>query len=110
MQRMLPAVARYLEVPDLWVLPVGLAGSEALFPVGDTTIRPTRVVMQLGSPIRAEALFARAAGDRRLVMDSIGLAIARLVPPSYRGVYEHDDDFPEAKDVLEIDDGVMIAR
>lgn len=56
--------------------------------------------MQLGCPIRADALLARAGGDRRLVMDTIGLAVAELVPPGYRGVYGNADDFPEARDGL----------
>jgi len=29
----------------------------------------------------------RTGGDRRHLMDVIGLAIARLLPPAYRGVY-----------------------
>lgn len=100
MQPMLAGVARYLDVPGTWVLPVGLAGPEALFPVGDATLRPARVVMRLGSPIRADALLTRAGRDRRRIMDAIGLAVAELLPPAYRGVYVNDEQFPEAKDVL----------
>jgi 1-acyl-sn-glycerol-3-phosphate acyltransferase len=100
MQPMLAGVARYLDVPGTWVLPAGLAGPEALFPVEDSTLRPARVVMQLGCPIRADALLTRAGGDRRIIMDAIGLAVAELVPPAYRGVYSDDDRFPDARDVL----------
>lgn len=100
MQPMLAGVARYLNVPGTWILPAGLAGSEALFPIGDVGIRPARVVMRLGSPILADTLVARARGDRRLIMDSIGLAIAEVVPPAYRGVYGLHANFPEAKAVL----------
>ena len=100
MQPMLAGVARYLEVPGTWVLPAGLAGSEALFPVGDSTVRPARVVMHLGRPIRADALLALAGGDRRLVMDAVGLAVAELLPPAYRGAYRNFDGFPKARDVL----------
>ena len=100
MQQMLAGVARYLATPDSWVLPVGLAGSEALFPVGDATIRPARIVMRIGPPIRTGALLASAGGDRRLIMDAIGLAIAELVPPDYRGVYGDEGHYAEAKDVL----------
>ena len=35
MQPMLPGVARYLDVPGTWALPVGLTGPEALFPVDE---------------------------------------------------------------------------
>ena len=87
MQRMLPAVARYLEVPGTWVLPVGLTGPESLFPVGDTNLRATAVTLTIGEPIRVDALQARAGHDRRAVVDGIGVAIAGLLPPAYRGVY-----------------------
>src|SRR5262249_52330999 len=33
MEPFLSAVARYIEAPDAWVLPVGLVGTERLFPV-----------------------------------------------------------------------------
>jgi 1-acyl-sn-glycerol-3-phosphate acyltransferase len=100
MQPMLAGVARYLDVPGTWVLPVGLAGPEALFPVDGSGLRPACVMMQLGSPIRADALLASAGGDRRLVMDAIGLAVAELLAPPYRGVYGYADHFPDASAVL----------
>jgi len=70
-------------------LAVGLTGTEALFPVDDATIHPARVTLNVGTPIRTEALLAQAGGDRRLLMDAVGMAIAELLPESYRGVYEH---------------------
>jgi 1-acyl-sn-glycerol-3-phosphate acyltransferase len=100
MQLMLAGSARYLDVPGTWVLPAGLAGPEALFPVEVGTLRPARVVLQLGCPIRAEALLTCAGGDRRLIMDAIGLAIAEAVPPKYRGVYGNSASFPDAVRVL----------
>jgi len=100
MQSMLPGVARYLDVPGTWVLPVGLAGSETLFPVEGSALQPARVVLQLGRPIPAGALVRRAAGDRRLIMDAIGLAVAEVLPPGYRGAYRRDDRFADAKRVL----------
>ena len=100
LQQMLSAAARYLDVPGTRILPAGLMGSEALFPVGVSTIRPARVVLQLDRPIRAEALIARADGDRRLVMDAIGLAVADALPSAYRGVYGNAESFPEAKNIL----------
>jgi 1-acyl-sn-glycerol-3-phosphate acyltransferase len=100
MQPMLSAAARYLEVPGTLILPAGLTGSEALFPVGMTTISPARVVLQLGTPIPAERLIDRAGGDRRLVMDAIGLAIADRLPAEYRGVYADAAAFPDAARLL----------
>lgn len=100
MQSMLAGAARYLEVPGTWVLPAGLTGPETLLPVDASAVHPARVVLQLGRPIRAATLVARADGDRRLAMDAIGLAVAEALPPEYRGVYRNVDSFPEAKSVL----------
>lgn len=100
MQPMLAGVARYLDVAGTWVLPVGLAGSEGLFPVGDPTLRPACVVMRVGRAFRADTLLARAAGDRRAVMDAIGLAVAEVLPPACRGVYGDDSQFPQARKIL----------
>ncbi len=100
MQSMLAGVARYLDLPDTWVLPAGLAGSEALFPVEGEALRPARVIVQLGRPVRAAVLVALVSGDRRLVMDAIGLAVAELLPPEYRGVYRDSEGFKGAQDAL----------
>ena len=100
MQRMLAAVARYLEVPGTWVLPAGLTGSEALFPVDGSRLQPTRVIMTLGRPLRADALLAGCDGDRRVAMDAVGLAIAQLLPPEYRGIYAEAGDFAVASEVV----------
>jgi 1-acyl-sn-glycerol-3-phosphate acyltransferase len=100
MQPMLAATARYLDVPGTWVLPAGLTGPEALFPVEVPVLRPARVVLQLGRPIRASALVERAGGDRRLIMDAIGLAVGELVPPKYRGVYRDESNHAAARTVL----------
>jgi 1-acyl-sn-glycerol-3-phosphate acyltransferase len=100
LQPMLAGVARYLTTPDTWVLPIGLSGSDALFSIGDRTLRPARVVMTIGHPFEARALLAHADHDRRVVMDAIGLAVAELLPPANRGVYHAADRFPAARDVL----------
>ena len=81
MQRMLPAVARYLEFPGVVIIPAGLTGAEDLFGISDSSPRPARISGKFGEPIHAEALFASSPRDRRLVMDAIGLAIADLLPP-----------------------------
>jgi 1-acyl-sn-glycerol-3-phosphate acyltransferase len=101
MRSMLVGAARYLDSPGTWVLPAGLAGPEALFPIDAATVRPARVVMRLGVPIRADALLASAGGSRRLAMDAIGLAIAELLPPPYRGAYGNSTDFQRARNVLQ---------
>jgi len=100
MQPMLTGVGRYLDTGDTWVVPAGLVGPEQLFPVDGSELRPARVVLRFGCPIAAERLRTQARGDRRIVMDAIGLAIAELVPPPYRGVYASVAAFPEANAVL----------
>ena len=45
------------------------------------------MTMRIGAPVRATDLFAAANGDRRIVVDLIGRAIAALLPASYRGAY-----------------------
>lgn len=90
MQRLLPGVARYLDVPGTWILPVGIAGSEALFPIDEGSLNPVRIEVRIGAPIQAGVLRERSGGNRQRVMDAIGLAIAALLPPKYRGAYATD--------------------
>lgn len=87
MQPMLPGAARYLEGPESWVLPIGLTGSEGIFPIDALGVRAGRVDLRVGPPVRASELLSRTNGDRRLTMDLIGTMIATLLPLSYRGVY-----------------------
>lgn len=101
MQLMLPGVARYLDVPGTWVLPVGLAGSETLFPVEGSALHPARVVLHVGRPMLASALVEEAAGDRRRIMDAIGIAVAEALPPKYRGAYRSSDGFEDARRALD---------
>ena len=96
LHRMLGGATRYIEEPDARVLPMGIAGTEALYPVGAERLRPTEIVVRTGRPFRASTLLQRAKRDRRLVMDTVGLAIADLVPCEYRG--EYGDDAPGLAD------------
>jgi 1-acyl-sn-glycerol-3-phosphate acyltransferase len=100
MQPLLAAASRYLDLPGTWVLPAGITGTEAMFPVGEDRLYPSNIIARLGPPLPADDLRARAAGNRRLTMDAIGLAIAALLPPAYQGVYGRDADFGEARQVL----------
>jgi 1-acyl-sn-glycerol-3-phosphate acyltransferase len=100
LQPMLPAVSRYLDDSGAFVLPVGIAGTEALFPIGDHAIHPVRIVVRIGRPVLAGALEERTAGDRRLMMDVVGLMIAALLPEEYRGAYgEHVEGLDEARSI-----------
>ncbi len=100
MQPMLAGVARYFDMPGTLILPAALSGPEALFPIEGARLRPARLILHTASPIRADALLERAAQDRRVIMDAIGLAVAEVALPSYRGVYADAGRFPEARDVL----------
>jgi 1-acyl-sn-glycerol-3-phosphate acyltransferase len=106
LQEMLTGAARYLDVPDVAILPMGLMGTERMFPVGDDTrLHLVPVVLRAGRPIDGAELQARAHGDRRLLMDVVGLAVARLVPAPYRGVYDDEMSLGAARAVLaEIDE------
>jgi 1-acyl-sn-glycerol-3-phosphate acyltransferase len=88
MQPMLAGVTRYLEVPGTMVLPVGIVGTEALFPIDDDALHPVRVEVRVGPPIEAQAMRERCGGDRQGMMDDVGRAVAALLPPEYRGAYE----------------------
>ncbi len=90
MQRFLPGAARYLDYPGTVVLPVALTGTEDLFPVGERTFRPAPIAARFGRPLSADGLRARCRKDRRLMVDVIGIAIADLLPPAYRGTYRRD--------------------
>lgn len=87
MQPLLPGVARYLEPQDVWVVPMGLTGTERLFPVGERALNPVPITLTIGQPIEASVLRERNNGDRQRLMDDIGAAVAGLLPAPYRGVY-----------------------
>ena len=99
MQPLLPAAARYLDVPNTWVIPAGLVGPEAMFPIESSRLRRARVSLHLGQPMRASTLLAAAGGDRKLVVDAIGLAIAEVLPPEYRGAYADAARFDAAQQI-----------
>ena len=88
MQPMLAGVTRYLEVPDTTILPVGIVGTEELFPIGEDELHPVRVQVRVGTPVAAQEVRERCGGDRQAMMDDIGRGIAELLPPEYRGAYE----------------------
>lgn len=87
MQQFLSGTARYLELPGTWVLPIGVSGTEKLFPIDGAALHPVPITMNIGRPILASDLRDRFRKDRRLMMDCIGRAVADLLPLEYRGVY-----------------------
>lgn len=99
MQPLLPASARYLDVPDTWVVPAGLVGPERMFPIESSRLQRARVTLRFGAPMLASALRSAAGGDRKRVVDAIGLAIADVLPPEYRGVYGDPSAFDAARQI-----------
>ena len=89
MQEFLPGTARYLELPDTWVLPIGMTGTEKLFPIDASALHAVPITVSVGRAIPASGLRERACKDRRLMMDGIGRAVADLLPAEYRGVYRN---------------------
>ncbi|HET7696026.1 MAG TPA: lysophospholipid acyltransferase family protein [Vicinamibacterales bacterium] len=87
MQPTLAGVARYLEWPGTQILPVGLTGTEVMFPIGEDALHDVPIVARIGNPVDAAALRARHGGDRRAMMDDLGRSIAELLPDEYRGAY-----------------------
>jgi hypothetical protein len=55
--------------------------------VDEDFLNPVRIETRIGPPIEAGALRERSHGNRRVIMDSIGAAIAAVLPPKYRGAY-----------------------
>jgi 1-acyl-sn-glycerol-3-phosphate acyltransferase len=90
MQQTLAAIVRYFEHPELLLVPVGIAGTENLIPVGGTRVHPARLIVSVGRPLKAATLLESTSPRRQLAMDVIGLKIAEQLPPSYRGAYGDD--------------------
>jgi 1-acyl-sn-glycerol-3-phosphate acyltransferase len=73
------------------ILPVGLAGTDRLWPRGTFPRVGGRIVLRVGEPFRVADVLGTAARDRRtakgLATEVIMRRIAALLPPSYRGAY-----------------------
>jgi 1-acyl-sn-glycerol-3-phosphate acyltransferase len=76
------------------ILPVGIAGSDRVWPRGDRLHIGGRIVLRVGAPFTVEAALGDALHDRRqakrLATDAIMMRIAALLPPRHRGVYADD--------------------
>ena len=83
----LSGVARYFRVDDLWVVPMGLQGTERMFAIGEETLASVPIVLTIGEPIPVAAIRGAAGSDRRALVDYLGRAVAAALPPKYRGSY-----------------------
>jgi 1-acyl-sn-glycerol-3-phosphate acyltransferase len=100
MQRSIPAIVRYFEEPGVALVPVGISGSELLVPIGEEKAHLTVARARIGRTALSEDLSSACSGNRKLMMDTVGVAIARLLPPAYQGVYAPGD--PELDDARRI--------
>ena len=87
MQRFLPGVSRYFDSLDLWVLPIGLCGTEHMFGIGEQKLGAARITMNIGRPIAVRSIREHTGPDRRAFVDRLGLEVAALLPADYRGAY-----------------------
>lgn len=87
LQRLLPAVARYCDRANLWLVPCGIIGTETFLGFEDVQPQTTRAVLRIGTPVLATDLFARCDGNRSEVVQALGHMIAQALPAPYRGVY-----------------------
>lgn len=76
------------------ILPVGIAGSDRVWPRGERLHIGGRIVLRVGEPFTVEEALGDAAHDRRqakrLATDAIMERIAALLPPRHRGAYGAD--------------------
>lgn len=85
-------IARMSKVP---IVPIGLMGTEKLFPINDADMANERlqqatVTVRVGRPFHLEDLAPVPAGHadpKRWQIDQVMLRIAELVDPPYRGIY-----------------------
>jgi 1-acyl-sn-glycerol-3-phosphate acyltransferase len=87
MQRFLPGVARYFHTPGLWVLPMGICGTEHMFGIGEQKLGAATITMNIGRAIQVESIRAVSGSDRRRFVDRLGDEVAALLPPNYQGAY-----------------------
>ena len=87
MQPLLQGATRYLDGFEGWILPVGITGTENLFPIDETALTPVPIALHIGAPLNARDLWQQTGGSRLALIDRIGAAIAALLPPAYQGEY-----------------------
>ena len=91
MQRALPGAAYIIEKTGVPVLPVGIVGTtDDFFDRAIGGHRPA-IEIRIGEPLRLPPIEGKGAARRAALQanaDRIMLAIASLLPPEYRGVYQ----------------------
>jgi 1-acyl-sn-glycerol-3-phosphate acyltransferase len=87
MQPFLAGISRYFEWDELWIVPMGLQGTERMFAIGEERLASVPIVLTIGAPIPVSALRDRTGSDRRAFVDGLGQAVASVLPAEFRGCY-----------------------
>ena len=87
MQSFLPGVARYFVDDETLVVPIGLAGTEHMYAIGEGRLGSAGIAMNIGAPTTVGAIRASAGQHRRGFVDALGALVAQQLPLRYRGVY-----------------------
>lgn len=97
MRRAFPGIAYLVEKTGVPVVPVGIVGStEDYFDRAIHLKRPT-LEMHIGKPITLPPIPGKGAERREALQanaDKVMVAIAELLPPEYRGVYQSSVEAP----------------
>ncbi len=88
LQVFLPGVARYFRPDDVWVIPMGLQGTERMFAIGEEKLASVPIMLTIGEAVPVAEIRRRAGHDRRTFVNRVGRAVAAVLPPEYRGCYE----------------------
>jgi 1-acyl-sn-glycerol-3-phosphate acyltransferase len=87
MQPLLQGATRYLDGYEGWILPVGITGTENLFPIDETALAPVPIALHIGVPFSARELREQTGGSRRAMTGRLGASIAAMLPQAYQGQY-----------------------
>jgi hypothetical protein len=58
-----------------------------MFAIGEERLGSARISMNIGAPFTAGSVRSAIGDDRRRFVDLLGAAVARELPPQYRGSY-----------------------
>jgi len=91
MRKALPGVAYIVDKTDVPVIPVGIIGTTDDFLDRALHFKRPRLEMRIGVPFSLPQVEGKGAARREALQvnaDKIMQAIAELIPPEYRGVYQ----------------------
>jgi len=91
MRKALPGVAYIVDKTGVSVIPVGIVGTTDDFMNRALHLKRPRLEMRIGKPLILPQVEGKGAARREALQanaDKIMQAIAELMPPEYRGVYQ----------------------